>query len=64
MSKDSIFYSRTKHINLKYHYIREAVEDKKVLIKHVKTRDQLADIFIKALSCHKFVYLRELLGMT
>ena len=64
MSKNSVFHSRTKHINLKHHYIREAVEDEEVQIKHVKTEDQLADIFTKALLCDKFVYLRELLGMT
>lgn len=64
MSKNSVFYSRTKYINLKHHYIKEAVEDEEIQIKHVKTGDQLADIFIKALPCDKFVYLRELLGMT
>ena len=64
MSKNSVFHSRTKHINLKHHYIREAVDDEEVMIKHVKTGDQLADIFTKALPWNKFVYLRDLLGMT
>ena len=64
MSKNSVFHSRTKHIKLKHHYIKEVVEDEEVMIKHVKTGDQLADIFTKALPCDKFVYLRELLGMT
>ncbi|XP_047335591.1 secreted RxLR effector protein 161-like [Impatiens glandulifera] len=64
MSKNAVFHSRTKHINLKYHYIREAVDDEEVMIKHVKTGDQLADIFTKALPLNKFVYLRDLLGMT
>ncbi|KAJ4764255.1 polyprotein [Rhynchospora pubera] len=63
MSKNSVFHKRTKHIDLKHHYIREMVEDEEVMIKHVKTGDQLADIFTKALPCDKFVYLRELLGM-
>jgi Reverse transcriptase (RNA-dependent DNA polymerase) len=58
MAKNLVFHSRTKHINLKHHYIREAVEDEEVVIKHVKIGDQLADIFTKALSCDKFVYLR------
>jgi hypothetical protein len=53
-----MFHSETKHINLKHHYIREAVEDEKIEIKHVKTGDQLADIFTKALPCDKFVYFR------
>jgi hypothetical protein len=58
MSKNSMFHSETKHINLKHHYIREAVEDEKIEIKHVKTGDQLADIFTKALPCDKFIYFR------
>jgi hypothetical protein len=64
MSKNSVFHSRTKHIKLKHHYIKEVVEDEEVIIKHVKTGDQLTDIFTEALSCDNFVYLRELLGMT
>jgi hypothetical protein len=40
------------------------VKDEEIEIKHVKTGDQLTDIFIKALSCDKFIYLRELLRMT
>jgi hypothetical protein len=62
MTKNSVFHSRTKHINLKHHYIRKTVEDEEVVIKYVKTGDQLTDIFTKALPCDKFVYLRELLG--
>jgi hypothetical protein len=64
MSKNLMFHSRTNHINLKHHYIREAVENEEIKIKHVKTGDQLTDIFTKALLCDKFIYFRELLGMT
>jgi formate/nitrite transporter FocA (FNT family) len=64
MSKNYVFHSRIKHIKLKYHYIKEAIDDKEVMIKHVKIGYQLADIFIKALSCDKFVSLKELLRMT
>jgi hypothetical protein len=63
MSKNSVFHSRTKHIKLKHHYIKEVVEDEEVIIKHVKTGDQLIYIFTEALPCDNFVYLRELLGM-
>jgi hypothetical protein len=64
MSKNSVFHNRRKHINLKHYYIRGAIEDEKNEIKHVKTEDQLADIFIKILLFDKFIYLRELLGTT
>ena len=61
MSKNSAFHNKTKHIKPKHHGIREAVEDEEVELKHVKTENQLADIFTKALPCDKFVYLRKLL---
>jgi formate/nitrite transporter FocA (FNT family) len=64
MLKNSVFHIRTKHIKLKNHYIKETVEDKEVMIKHMKTGDQLTDIFTKAILCDKFVYLRELLRIT
>ena len=64
MSKNSVFHSNTKHINLKHHYIQETIEDNEVLIKRVKTENQVADIFTKPLSSEKFIHLRELLSMT
>jgi formylmethanofuran dehydrogenase subunit E-like metal-binding protein len=64
MLNNLVSHSRTKHIKLKYQYIKEVVEDEEVMIKHVKTGDQLTDIFTKALLCDKFMYLRELLGIT
>jgi hypothetical protein len=64
ISKNLIFHSWTNHINLKHHYIRESVEDEEIEIKHLKIGDQLTYIFTKTHSCDKFVYLRELLGMT
>lgn len=57
----SIFYSLTKHINLKIYYTREVFEDE-VLMKHVKTENQIVDFFIEVFSWNKFVYFRELCG--
>jgi hypothetical protein len=39
MSRNSVFHSRIKHINLKHHYIKKAVEDEEIEIKHVKIVD-------------------------
>ena len=64
MSKNSVFHSPTKYINLKDLYILDAVEDDEICVKHIKTDNQVADIFTKALSSEKFIYVRELFGMT
>lgn len=54
---------RTKHINLKYHHFREAVEDGTVSIHAINTADQLSDIFTKPLPEPAFTRFRkEIMG--
>nr|CAD1824673.1 unnamed protein product [Ananas comosus var. bracteatus] len=53
----------TKHIAIKYHFIREAIENGQIKLKYCKTTEQLADIFTKALTREKFFYMRELIGV-
>ena len=64
MTKNLVYHSRTKHIAIKHHFIREAVEDDEIQIKYSKTEDQVADIFTKALPRDKFEFFREMLGVT
>ena len=64
MAKNPMFHSRTKHIDIKYHFIREAKENKEIQLKHCKTEEQLTDIFTKALPREKFKLLREMIGVT
>ena len=52
--KDNKFHARTKHIDLRFHFIREAVEDNKILITYIPTEENVADIFTKALVRPKF----------
>lgn len=49
---------RTKHINVRYHFIRECVANKVVQLKWVSTHDQIADILTKPLGPHIFLRLR------
>ncbi|KAM1349822.1 hypothetical protein EV1_003832 [Malus domestica] len=63
MSKNPVCHGKSKHIALKHHYIRGAVEDKEVDVVYCKTEDQVTDIFTKALPKDRFIYLRELLGV-
>jgi hypothetical protein len=50
---------RTKHLNIKYHHFREAVEQGLVTIHAVRTMDQLADIFTKPLPLEMLKGLRK-----
>ena len=54
LAKDNKFHSQTKHIDLRFHFIREAVEDNKLLITYISTEENMADIFTKALARPKF----------
>ena len=55
---------RSKHIDIRYHYIRECVEKKKVILHYVPTTEQIADIMTKCLSYDKFKKFRNQLGIT
>lgn len=50
---------RTKHINVKYHHFREAVEQKRVTILHVPSEEQLGDLLTKNLPRDQFITLRR-----
>ena len=49
LAKDNKFHLRMKHIDLRYHFIREAVEDGKISMKYIPTSDNITDIFTKPL---------------
>jgi len=58
ISKNPIQHSRTKHINIRHHFIRDLVEENVVTLEHVDTEEQLADIFTKDLDDKQFEKLR------
>nr|GEW92834.1 retrovirus-related Pol polyprotein from transposon TNT 1-94 [Tanacetum cinerariifolium] len=47
LSRNAMFHERTKHINVRYHFIREIVESKKIKVKKIGTKDNAADAFTK-----------------
>ena len=61
--KNPIFHDRSKHIDIKFHYIRDCMDAGKVQIDHVGTKDQLADLLTKALGRVQFIELRQRLGV-
>lgn len=63
MTKNLIYHSRTMHIAIKHHFIREAIENYEIQVKYCKTEDHLVDIYTKALPKDKFQFRREMLGV-
>ena len=54
ISQNPVQHSRTKHIEIRYHFLRDHVLKGDIAISHVKTKDQLADIFTKPLDEKRF----------
>ena len=63
MSKNREFHSRSKHIDIKYHFIKEKISDKTINIEYVSTDDMIADILTKAVSRIKHYKALEQLSM-
>lgn len=63
LAKNPMFHGRSKHIDIRYHFIRECVKRGEVVLKHVSSISQRADIMTKALATVKFERMRQLLGV-
>ena len=57
------FHRRTKHIDVKYNFIRDEIETGRVILKKIATEDNLVDIMTKPLPCTKFSLCVDLVGL-
>jgi hypothetical protein len=59
LASNPVFHAHTKYIEVDYHFIREKVINRDILVKFISTMDQLADIFTKGLSSARFALLKS-----
>nr|GEU66558.1 zinc finger, CCHC-type [Tanacetum cinerariifolium] len=63
LMKNLIFHGRSKHIDTKYHFIRECVEREDIQVEFLSEEYQKADILTKALPKIRFLTMRQLIGL-
>ncbi|KAG8650820.1 hypothetical protein MANES_07G073615v8 [Manihot esculenta] len=63
LTKNPIQHSRTKHIDIRPHFIRDHVLNGDIVLEFVDTNNQLADIFTKPLNEERFNFIKRELGM-
>ena len=63
LAKNHVLHDQSKHIDIKFHFLRDCVNGKQVVIEFVETGRQLADILTKSLGHLWFMELRKMIGM-
>ena len=63
LAKNPAYHSKTKHIDVQYHFVRDMVEEKKVLLVKVDTLKNIAYALTNFVSTEKFSWCRETMGI-
>jgi len=63
LTKNDAYHSKTKHISVKYHYIRDIVATGEIVVRKVHTSDNPVDMLIKPLPIAKFEHFLDLVGV-
>ena len=62
-AKNRVFHAKTKHIDVKYHFIKDMLEDKLMVLVKVHTDDNPTDLMTKGLPPKRFTHCRALMGV-
>jgi hypothetical protein len=63
LSKNPVMHGRCKHIDVRYHFLRDLTRDNVIELRHCSSQDQLADVLTKPLKLESYCRLREGLGV-
>ena len=62
-AKNPIFHARTKHFDIKLHYIRQQIHEGRIALHYIESKEQLADIMTKQINRQQFEHIRKNLGI-
>jgi len=60
LAKNQVYHARTKHIDVKYHFVRDVLEDGDIEVKKINTKDNSADMLTKVVPGVKFNHYKHL----
>ena len=63
LAKNLVLHDRSKHIDIKFHFLRDCIDGGQIVIEFIETGRQLADILTKSLGRMRFMELRKMIGM-
>ena len=63
LANNSEYHKRSKHIDIRFHFIRDVVSKREIEIKYVMSKNQLADLLTKPLPKQQFSHLRDCLNI-
>ncbi|KAG8474805.1 hypothetical protein CXB51_031510 [Gossypium anomalum] len=63
LTKDQMFHERTKHIDVRYHFVRDIIARGDIVVSKISTHENLADMMTKSLPITKFEYCLDLVGV-
>ena len=63
LSENLVFNDRSKHIEIRYHFIRDYVQRGAMTLQYISTDEQVANILTKSLKRGKFIHFRDKLGV-
>ena len=63
MTKNLQFHGRCKHVDIKYHFIRDEARKGTINVQYCRSEDMVADMLTKGLHAEQFVKLREMTGL-
>ena len=64
MATNSGSTKNAKHVDIKYHFVKDIMEQRDIILEHCSSRDMVVDILTKPLDTHKFEKCRDMLAMS
>ena len=61
LAKNQVYYARTKHIDIRFYFVWEILDEGDIELQKIYTKKNLADMFTKVISGVKFAHCKELL---